>query len=121
VVEINPHSIELFKKVLANNNITNAFAVAGDAETEASAIIKEKQPDVIILDPPRKGVHADVLKSVIENGIPEIIYISCNPMTFARDVKELKGHYELVETVPVDLFPQTYHVETMGYFKRIQA
>lgn len=120
VVEINPHSIELFKKVLSNNNITNAFAVAGDAETEASAIIKEKRPDVIILDPPRKGVHADVLKSVIENNIPEIIYISCNPMTFARDVKELKEHYELVETIPVDLFPQTYHVETMGYFRIIK-
>jgi len=120
VVEINPRSIEQFNKVVQDNGITNASAVAGDAEKEASAIIKEKKPNVIILDPPRKGVHADVLKSIIENNTPEIIYISCNPMTFARDAKELKGHYELVETVPVDLFPQTYHVETMGYFKRIK-
>jgi 23S rRNA (uracil1939-C5)-methyltransferase len=73
------------------------------------------RPQIVVLDPPRKGVDEEALKSVIELQCDRIIYVSCEPSTLARDLKILEqGGYETSSIQPVDLFPQTYHVETVS-------
>ncbi|MDD3045611.1 MAG: 23S rRNA (uracil-5-)-methyltransferase RumA, partial [Candidatus Delongbacteria bacterium] len=68
-----------------------------------------------ITDPPRDGMHHKVVEAIISSGIKKIVYVSCNPSTFARDVDLLnQGGYTLVKVQPVDMFPQTFHVETVG-------
>jgi 23S rRNA (uracil1939-C5)-methyltransferase len=118
VVDINKKSMELFDRITKLNGISGAAALTADAEIESGRVLAEKKPDVVVLDPPRKGIHPGIIKSIKENRIKEIIYISCNPMTFGRDIKELKDEYDLIEVQPIDLFPNTYHVETMSYLRR---
>ncbi|MFH0845084.1 MAG: 23S rRNA (uracil(1939)-C(5))-methyltransferase RlmD, partial [Pseudomonadota bacterium] len=94
------------------NGIDNCRFVQGD--------IKERlpdlgvKPDVLIIDPPRAGMHKKVLKEVLEMGVNRVVYISCNPPTMARDLALMRESYEVVEIQPVDMFPQTYHVEVIG-------
>ena len=98
------------------NNITNIEFINGKVEEKLPEIIEKKEKiDVIIFDPPRKGIEESSLLAVSDNNIKEIIYISCNPSTFARDIKILsdKG-YQLEKVQPVDLFPFTSHVEVVG-------
>ena len=82
-------------------------------------IFKEKF-DLIITDPPRDGMHPKVVQSIIDSKVPKIVYVSCNPSTFARDVQlfEMDG-YKLKKVQPVDMFPHTYHVETVGVLVKI--
>ena len=80
--------------------------------------IKER-PDVIIIDPPRVGMHKDVVKQVLEMAPARIVYVSCNPASLARDVGMMKGTYRLVEVQPVDMFPHTYHIEAVARLQRI--
>ena len=71
------------------------------------------RPDVMIVDPPRAGMHEDVIK-VILNALPDrIVYVSCNPATQARDLALLDKEYKVVEVQPVDMFPHTHHVENV--------
>ena len=74
--------------------------------------IKDK-PDVVIIDPPRSGMHKDVVKHVLTMAPDRIVYVSCNPATLARDLLILKECYEVVEVHPVDMFPHTHHVENV--------
>jgi len=78
-----------------------------------------EQYDAIVLDPPRAGVDARALDLIDTLGARRIVYVSCEPSTLARDAKRLvaKG-WQLVDTQPVDMFPQTYHVECVAYFAR---
>lgn len=97
------------------NGITNTYFVAGDMKnilTDAF-IAEQGKPDVIITDPPRAGMHEDVVK-VILNAAPEkIVYVSCNPATQARDLALMQHMYKVVMVQPVDMFPQTAHVENV--------
>ena len=98
------------------NNITNCKFVSGDLMQFAKdgEIFKEKF-DLIITDPPRDGMHPKVVSSIIDSKVPKIVYVSCNPSTFARDVQLFElGGYKLKKVQPVDMFPHTYHVETVG-------
>ena len=72
------------------------------------------KPDVLIIDPPRAGMHKDVLAKVMELGTEKIIYVSCNPATMARDVAEMRQDYHIAEIQPVDMFPQTFHIEAIA-------
>jgi 23S rRNA (uracil1939-C5)-methyltransferase len=71
-------------------------------------------PDCLITDPPRSGMHPDVVSRLKELKVPKLVYISCNSSTMARDLKELNEIYDVQEVQPVDMFPQTYHIETVA-------
>jgi len=71
------------------------------------------KPDVIITDPPRAGMHEDVVKKMLEIEPDRIVYVSCNPSTQARDLQLLDTKYKVTKVQPVDMFPQTHHVENV--------
>jgi 23S rRNA (uracil1939-C5)-methyltransferase len=97
------------------NNISNTAFFAGDMKDVLNdAFIAENgKPDVIITDPPRAGMHEDVTKKILEIAPDRIVYVSCNPATQARDLQLLDPSYEVVTVQPVDMFPQTHHVENV--------
>jgi 23S rRNA (uracil1939-C5)-methyltransferase len=100
------------------NEITNCSFVLGDLKdrlTKDTDWIKSHQkPDVMIIDPPRSGMHPEVVDEILEIAPPRIVYVSCNPATQARDVKLLSSRYEILALQPVDMFPHTYHIENVA-------
>jgi 23S rRNA (uracil1939-C5)-methyltransferase len=76
------------------------------------------QPDLIVTDPPREGMHPDVVAMLLQVGAPTVLYISCNPATQARDLALMKDHYDLVAIQPVDMFPHTHHVENIALLRK---
>jgi 23S rRNA (uracil1939-C5)-methyltransferase len=97
------------------NGINNALFYAGDMKDMLNDefIASHVKPDVVITDPPRAGMHEDVVKMLLQLEAPKIVYVSCNPATQARDVALLSEKYSLDKIQPVDMFPQTYHVENV--------
>lgn len=93
----------------------------GKAEDLLTKLGPNDKPDVIILDPPRAGCHPDLLKEIIRRGIPRLVYVSCDPSTLARDVKLLSAKYKLTSARVVDMFPQTYHIETVAVFDVVSS
>jgi len=93
------------------NNITNCRFIKGDIRLALSGI--SDVPDVMIIDPPRAGMHKDVLKHVLTLAPERIVYVSCNPATLARDLGEMQEFYTIHEVQPVDMFPHTYHIEAV--------
>ena len=103
-------------KVNSNlNNINNTVFYAGDMKDilTDNFVSENGKPDVIILDPPRAGVHPDVIKVILNASPKRIVYVSCNPATQARDVQLLDAKYKVLKIQPVDMFPQTHHVENV--------
>ena len=119
-IEYVPEAIEDAKLNAQNNNITNCDFYAGDMKdilTDAF-VAEHGRPDVIILDPPRAGIHPDVAQ-VILNAAPErMVYVSCNPASQARDLEILCKDYVITAVRPVDMFPHTHHVENVVALKR---
>lgn len=105
-------AVEDAKKNAKLNNINSIDFRQGLVEEVLPELLDEENIDSIIFDPPRKGLDENTIKLLLENEIKKIIYISCNPATQARDLKRLKEKYDLKEVQPVDLFPQTYHIES---------
>jgi len=98
----------------AANGIKNVRFVEGLAEQTLQNVAREEKPDIVILDPPRKGCEAGLLKTITDAGPEKIIYASCDPATLARDLRFLtQNSYILKKAHPVDMFPQTNHVETV--------
>lgn len=97
------------------NHISNATFICGDMKNVLceELFVKEGYPDVIITDPPRSGMHPEVVKSILSASPDRIIYVSCNPATQARDINILSEKYKVAKIQPVDMFPQTYHVENL--------
>lgn len=120
-VEIVPDAVRDARVNASMNGITNAEFICGDAADAAEKLAAENiTPDVVILDPPRKGCTPSLLKTVAEMSPDRIAYVSCDPATFARDCAVLAGlGYELKEYTPFDMFARTAHVETVGLLKRI--
>ena len=116
-VEIIPEAVEAAKENAAMNGITNCTFLADDV-LKALDYITEK-PDLIILDPPRDGVHPKALPKILDYGVERIVYISCKPSSLARDLAmfEAKG-YRMEKCVAVDQFCQTVHVETVVGLQR---
>ena len=112
-VEVIPEAVENSQKNAALNNITNANYVCDTAENAMKNWLKEGiQPTAILVDPPRKGLTESFIKASAQTGADRIAYISCNVATMARDIKLYQElGYELKKVQPVDLFPQTHHVE----------
>ncbi len=119
-VEIVPEAIENAKINAKRMGVTNAEFVCGDAGTAAAELEKRgTAPDVIILDPPRKGCTEDTLEAVAKMAPKRVVYVSCNTATMARDAKILDElGYALKKVQPVDMFPKTAHVEGVGAFER---
>jgi 23S rRNA (uracil1939-C5)-methyltransferase len=72
----------------------------------------------MVIDPPRAGMHKDVVKAILEMAPHKIVYVSCNPATLARDLSLLSGDYNTVEIQPVDMFPHTFHIEAVARVER---
>jgi len=109
------------RKNAERNGITNTSFFAGDMKDllNDEFIATHGKPDVIITDPPRAGMHPDVVAMLNRLGAPRIVYVSCNPATQARDLDLMREHYRLVKYQPVDMFPQTAHVENIALLERI--
>lgn len=115
-VELNIESIISANENKKLNNITNCFFEARDVkEYLMNLLITENRPafDSIILDPPRSGLHPKSLEYLNQLSVPKMIYVSCNPSTQARDLKILSEKYQVTKIQPVDMFPQTNHVENV--------
>jgi len=98
------------------NRITNTFFFTGEAEKLLTSefIRQQGKPDIIITDPPRAGMHENVVKAILNAAPDKIVYVSCNPATQARDIALMKEQYDLIECQPVDMFPHTQHVENIS-------
>ncbi|MPM80713.1 23S rRNA (uracil(1939)-C(5))-methyltransferase RlmD [bioreactor metagenome] len=83
-------------------------------------VAQHGKPDVIVLDPPRAGIHPDVAKVVVEAAPEKIVYVSCNPATQARDLALMSENYTITAVQPVDMFPHTHHVENVVKLERIK-
>lgn len=119
-IEYVPEAIEDAKINSEINNISNTLFFAGDMKdilTE-SFISENGTPDIIITDPPRAGMHPDVVQTIIKTASKRIVYVSCNPATQARDLSLLDNLYEVVAVQPVDMFPHTPHVENVVLLNR---
>lgn len=114
-IEYVPEAIEDAKVNAALNRIDNTLFYAGDMkDILTEAFIQEHgRPDVIITDPPRAGMHDDVIKTILFAAPERIVYVSCNPATQARDLGLLSGSYAVKRVQPVDMFPHTHHVENV--------
>ena len=115
-IEYVPEAIEDAIKNTALNNVNNANFYAGDMKDVLTSefIAQHGQPDVLITDPPRAGMHVDVVQRIIEACPKRIVYVSCDPATQARDIDLLKERYQLIKIQPVDMFPHTSHVENVA-------
>jgi 23S rRNA (uracil1939-C5)-methyltransferase len=100
------------------NNIDNCEFISGDLKENITGN-SFPHPNLIILDPPRNGVHDQVLYEILNVEPERIIYVSCNPQTQARDLGILREKYSIIEVQPVDMFPHTMHIENVVYLKKI--
>ena len=114
-IEAVPEAIEAAKQNAELNKITNASFFVGDMKNifNRSFIETHGKPDVVITDPPRDGMHKDVVAQLLELSPSKIVYVSCNSATQARDLSIMKEDYRIVKVQPVDMFPQTHHVENV--------
>ncbi|WP_160069644.1 23S rRNA (uracil(1939)-C(5))-methyltransferase RlmD [Sphingobacterium bovisgrunnientis] len=118
-VEYVPTAIEDAKINSQINGINNTKFYAGDMKDVLTSefIAAHGNPDVVITDPPRAGMHADVVNRILEMEAPKVVYVSCNAATQARDLEILAAKYDVVRIKPVDMFPQTQHVENVVLLK----
>jgi len=115
-LDISKSAIADAKRNCELNGIDNCEFLCGDVKLLLSPAMS--QPDVLIADPPRTGMHKKVIERIVRLLPQRIIYISCNPTTLARDIALLNEHYELKAVQPIDLFPNTYHIEAVARLER---
>ena len=119
-IEYVPSAIEDAKINSQLNDINNTKFYAGDMKDVLTIpfVTEHGKPDIIITDPPRAGMHADVIKCLLDVEAPKIVYVSCNAATQARDIELLSGKYQVERIKPVDMFPHTQHVENVVLLTR---
>ena len=119
-IEIVEEAVEMAKENAIANNVKNIEFIAGDVKQEISKLTNS--PQLIILDPPRAGINPKALNDIIGFNAKQILYISCNPKMLVQDLKVLKeAGYEIVKTNGVDMFPNTYHVETVALLSKLDV
>lgn len=111
-IEIIESAVLDAKENAALNQIENCQFLLGDIKAVLPGL--KKKPDVMIIDPPRVGMHKDVVGQVLALNAPKIVYVSCNPATLARDLEMLSTQYTVKQVQPVDMFPHTYHIESVA-------
>lgn len=114
-VEIVESAIKDAKINATANDIKNAHFYTADLHNKdiPNLLNSLPKPNVIILDPPRSGLHPNLIKHLLEIAAKRLVYVSCNPATQARDLSELASAYQIVDSTPVDMFPNTYHIENI--------
>jgi 23S rRNA (uracil1939-C5)-methyltransferase len=114
-IEIVPEAIEAAITNAEVNGIHNTVFLAGDMKTVLNQTVVSEYgtPDVLITDPPRDGMHKEVVEEILKIGPNRIVYVSCNSATQARDLGLMKEQYKILKVQPVDMFPQTHHVENV--------
>jgi len=119
-IEQIPEAIDDAKENAQLNKINNCEFFTGDVRDMFNNDFYNTHgaPDLVITDPPRVGMHADVVKTFLEMEVPRIVYVSCNPSTQARDLQLLSDKYAVVKVQPVDMFPQTYHIESVALLEK---
>lgn len=119
-VEIIEEAVEAAKENAAYNGLSNCKFIAGDVFKVLDEI--EEKPDVIVLDPPRDGIHPKALPKILDYGVDKIVYISCKVTSLARDLEMIQARgYEVVKSVAVDQFCQTVHVETVALLSKLDV
>ena len=105
------------------NGIDNVEFICGDVEDAFDELIKKEKirPDVIIVDPPRRGLDEKTIENIMKLKTGRVVYISCNPATMVRDLKMMEEMYKVVQVQPVDMFPFTSHVECCALLYRRNA
>jgi 23S rRNA (uracil1939-C5)-methyltransferase len=118
-IESVQEAIDAAKQNALDNNIVNTEFIVGDMrEVFNEALWNEYgKPDVLITDPPRDGMHPKVVQKLLDLKIPKIVYVSCNTATQARDLDLMRGEYQVESVQPVDMFPQTHHIENILLLK----
>lgn len=121
-VEVVPQAVEDAVRNAAENGVTNARFLVADAAKAAKQLAAEGcRPDVVVLDPPRKGCDAALIETVARMAPPRVVYVSCDPATLARDLKLFAEQGYVTEKVtPVDMFPRTAHVESVVLLSKVQ-
>jgi 23S rRNA (uracil1939-C5)-methyltransferase len=115
-MEISTTAVQDGERNCGANGIENCRFVLGDIGKSLASL--NTRPDVLVIDPPRAGMHQDVLARVMELSAERIVYVSCNPATLARDLEEMSQDYEVIEVQPVDMFPHTFHIEAVAKLQR---
>jgi len=117
-IESNADSVRMAERNIALNNLANVKMTCAEVEaTNLSAF--PAGTELVVVDPPRPGLHKRAIDTLLAVAAPTLIYVSCNPATLARDLKLLiDGGYHLVAVQPVDLFPHTFHIETLALLRR---
>lgn len=117
-VEVNPEAVENARENAKKNSVLNSHFICQNLTKFKKDSIINDSIDILIVDPPRAGLEGDALPFLMKQKIPKMIYVSCDPVTLARDLKELQKIYNIIKVVPVDMFPHTYHVECVCVLKR---
>ncbi len=111
-MEISESAVRDAERNCRINGVDNCSFVLGDIKDRISEL--GFQPDVLVIDPPRTGIHKDIIRVIMETGVEKIVYVSCNPATMARDAASMSSKYDVEEIQPVDMFPHTYHIESVA-------
>ena len=119
-IEYVPEAIEDAKVNSQINDIKNTEFFAGDMKDVLTLdfINEHGRPDVMIVDPPRAGMHPDVVETILKSAPQRIVYVSCNSATQARDLQMMDAQYKVTALRPVDMFPHTHHVESVVLLER---
>ena len=115
-IEIVEEAIEMAEENAKLNEVNNTEFIAGDVEEVLTDLIENRnvKPDIIMVDPPRKGLDDTSIKNILNTSPKKVVYISCNPATLMRDLAKLEDKYEVLSITPVDMFPFTSHVECVA-------
>ena len=114
-IEISESAVRDAEINCRNNGVSNCRFILGDIK---DCLEQVKKPDVMIIDPPRAGMHKDVIKQVLDMSPARIVYVSCNPATMARDLGMIKDDYSVLEVQPIDMFPHTHHIESVARLEK---
>jgi 23S rRNA (uracil1939-C5)-methyltransferase len=122
-VESMEESVKNAQRNAELNGVTNCEFICGEVKKVLAKLVGDKEiPDLVVVDPPRAGLHKHVVKSLLNMRPPQIIYVSCNPSTLARDLKILcEECYKLEKVQPIDMFPHTYHIETVVKLNAVKS
>ena len=115
-IELNKEAIDCAQENKKINKINNVNFICGDASKEIKKV--QDKIDYIIVDPPRSGLTKEGIGHILKLNPKKVVYISCDPITLARDLNLLKEYYDIKEVTPVDMFPNTYHVENVAVLVR---